>query len=104
MATSNIFYTQPDAIVYGVRKTGGGPQVVTDRLTNPRGCAWDGDGTIYVADRGANAVFSFAGNMPELGTALLDKAVDFQDAFGVAVYSGAARQFSMAAFIMVALA
>ena len=55
---------------------------MSNKLSMPRGCAWDGDGTVYVADRGANAVFSFAGNMPTLDTALLQKAVDFGDAFG----------------------
>jgi len=88
LALNNVFYTQPQTTVYGVKKTGGPVTSVTNRLVNPRGCAWDGDGTVYVADRGANAVFSFPGNMPELSMVEVSKAVDFDDAFGVAVYSG----------------
>lgn len=92
MATNSIFYTQPDAVLYGVKKRGGTPAVVSDRLTNPRGCAWDGDGTVYVADRGANAVFSFAGNMQTIGAAMVQRAVSVDDAFGVAVFSGGSQR------------
>lgn len=89
LALNNVFFTQPDATIYGVKKGGSAVVPISDRLTNPRGCAWDGDGTVYVADRGANAVYSFAGNMQALSAAQFSKAVDFQDAFGVAVYSRA---------------
>lgn len=91
LAYNNVFYTQPEATVYAVKKSGSPAVAVTSRLTNPRGCAWDGDGTVYVADRGANAVFSFAANMQQLGSAEVVKAVDFEDAFGLAVFSGARR-------------
>lgn len=60
--------------------------LINDKLVNPRGCAWDGDGTVYVADRGADAVYAFPGNMRELSTLQLEKTVDFEDAFGVAVF------------------
>lgn len=89
-ALSNVYYTQPEKTICAVKKTGSDVQIVSNRFVNPRGCAWDGDGTVYVADRGANAVYSFAGNMQNLGTALITKAVDFQDAFGVAVFVGSA--------------
>jgi sugar lactone lactonase YvrE len=97
VAMNNVFYTQPEGVIYAVKKTGSqSVQTVSDKLSMPRGCAWDGDGTVYVADRGANAIYSFAGNMPHLETALLQKAADFEDAFGVAVFSGAVRRFSLA--------
>lgn len=85
LAMHNIFYTQPESTIYGVKKTGGEPHAISDRLQNPRGCAWDGEGTVYVADRGFGAIFSFAGNMPQLAAVQLTKAVDFDDAFGIAI-------------------
>lgn len=98
-ALDNVYYTQPEGTIFAVKKTGSrAVQTVSNKLSMPRGCAWDGDGTVYVADRGANAVYSFAGNMPNLETALLQKAVDFEDAFGVAVFSGSTRHFSLALF------
>jgi len=87
-ALDNVYYTQPEGAIFAVKKTGSKDvHMVTDKLTMPRGCAWDGGGTVYVADRAANAVFSFPGNMVNLDTALIQKAVDFEDAFGVAVFS-----------------
>lgn len=90
VALNNVFYTQPESTIYGVKKTGSTPRVVSNRLVNPRGCAYDGDGTVYVADRGANAIYSFAGNMQDLSAALLSKTVDYEDAFGLTVFSKAA--------------
>lgn len=89
VAYNNIFYTQPEKVIFGVKKAGSPVAVVSNRLTNPRGCVWDGDGTVYVADKGANAVYAFAANMLQIGATELVKAVDFEDAFGVAVFSGA---------------
>lgn len=87
LAASNVFYTAPDQYVYGVKKTGGAVTTVTDKLISPRGCVWDGDGTVYVADRGNNAIFSFAGTMQTLGGSRVRKAIDFQSAYGVAVFT-----------------
>lgn len=89
LAPSSIYFTQPESTIYGVKKSGGAAKAISDKLRNPRGCAWDGDGTVYVADRGANAIYSFPGNMHELSTIELTKTIDFEDAFGVAVFSGA---------------
>jgi len=105
-ALNHVFYTQPEASIFAVKKTGNhAVQTVSRKLSLPRGCAWDGDGTVYVADRGANAVFSFAANMPNSGAALLEKAVDFEDAFGVAVFSsGSLRQYFISSAVLIILA
>jgi len=82
LALSNVFFTVTDAAVYGIKKTGSGVQTISNRLHNPRGCTWDGDATVYVADAGENAIFSFSGDMQDLvGTGLtyitaLDGAYD----------------------------
>lgn len=92
LGLNNIFYTQPASYMYGVKKSGGDPILISDKLTNPRGCAWDGDGTIYVADRGASAIYSFPGNMPNMSAIQLQKVATYEDAFGLAIhtYSGSA--------------
>jgi len=100
LAYNNVFYTQPERTVYGVKKSGGPAAVVTHRLANPRGCTWDGDGTIYVADRGANAVFAFAADSRDLAEAHVVKTVDFEDAFGIAVYSGARGRAAASLLLM----
>lgn len=55
-----LYYTSPTAL-YAIDKKGEGkPAVVTKgEMTAPRGCAYDGDGTIYVADKGTNAIYTF---------------------------------------------
>lgn len=90
LSLGNIYYTAPETKLYGVKKTGGEVIEVSNGLKFPRGCAYDGDGTVYVADRGNNAVYAFAGNMPTITNAQLTKAFDAEDAFGLAVAMGAA--------------
>mmetsp|Transcript_23670 Transcript_23670/g.74419 ORF Transcript_23670/g.74419 Transcript_23670/m.74419 type:complete len:358 (+) Transcript_23670:219-1292(+) len=92
IAHSNIFFTQSTSQIYGVKKKRccSAPdevELVSNRLQTPRGCAFDGDGTVFVADKGANAVYAFAANMQALSGAFLTKAANVEDAFGVAVYT-----------------
>jgi sugar lactone lactonase YvrE len=98
LALNNVFFTDSDAGVYGVKKTGGEVHQISKEFKNPRGCVWDGDGTVFVADRGNNAVYSFAGNMHRFTTAAITKAFDMEDAFGLAMMSTATRIWSGLAF------
>jgi len=86
-ALGNLFYTDSSRKLYGVKKSGGSaPVEVSSELKSPRGCAWDGSGTVYVADRSANAIYAFAGDMGEhIEPAHLTKAFHAEDAFGLAV-------------------
>jgi len=85
LATTNAFFTGRESYVYAVNKDGGLVQTITDKLLLPEGCVWDGDGTVYVADRGNNAIYSFAGQMHTLQPALVHKVVAVDGPFGVAV-------------------
>lgn len=58
--------------------------------TDPTGMVWDGDGTVYVADRMAGAVFTFAAGAMTKQT--LIKASDAKGAFSVAIFETAAAQ------------
>lgn len=103
IAIDNVFYTDTEKNVYGVKKAGSDIVTVSSELTQPRGCAWDGDGTVYVADRGANKVYSFAGNQDTLSLATLSVTTEFEDAFGVAVWSSAWQALPAAAGLLAAL-
>eukprot|EP00929_Paragymnodinium_shiwhaense_P043292 TRINITY_DN22283_c0_g1_i1.p1 TRINITY_DN22283_c0_g1~~TRINITY_DN22283_c0_g1_i1.p1 ORF type:complete len:231 (-),score=47.22 TRINITY_DN22283_c0_g1_i1:25-717(-) len=97
LATRNVLYTQPERQLYGVPKTGdgvGGFVTVNNKLKNPRGCVYDGDSTVYVADRGAGAIYSFPETSAQLTPSQATKFADLSDAFGVALFSGALRHSS----------
>jgi len=87
IALGNIFFTDELTNLYGVKRGGSAVTTVSSGFAEPRGCGFDGEGTVYVADKRNNAVYSFASNMQELASDTpLTKAVDLQGAFGVAVY------------------
>mmetsp|Transcript_59825 Transcript_59825/g.175516 ORF Transcript_59825/g.175516 Transcript_59825/m.175516 type:complete len:351 (-) Transcript_59825:40-1092(-) len=99
LAMDNVFFTDSDSNVFVVKRGGGEVRTVSSKLRSPRGCAWDGDSTIFVADRAANGIFAFDGPMTELSggssEARYRQVAHFQDAFGLAVFSGApARRLS----------
>eukprot|EP00747_Dinoflagellata_sp_TGD_P182501 gnl/TRDRNA2_/TRDRNA2_36776_c0_seq2.p1 gnl/TRDRNA2_/TRDRNA2_36776_c0~~gnl/TRDRNA2_/TRDRNA2_36776_c0_seq2.p1 ORF type:complete len:311 (-),score=62.09 gnl/TRDRNA2_/TRDRNA2_36776_c0_seq2:80-1012(-) len=87
LARQNIFYTDDVTNLYGVNRGGGDAVTVSSAFTEPRGCAFDGDGTLYVADKSLNAVYSFPANQKELRVNTpVKKVVDFQGAYGAAIY------------------
>lgn len=96
LSQNNVFFTNAQKKLYGVKKMGGAIAEVSDLLQAPRGCVWDRDGTVFVADKTGNAVYSFAGNMHTLQPARLTKLVEFEDSFGLAVISGASKRWSFA--------
>lgn len=94
LALNNVFFTNDDKL-YAVKKTGGRVfEVASSPLMSPRGCVWDGDGTVFVADRGNRAVYSFPGNMHRLIAADMTKAFEVDDAFALAYLSPARRALS----------
>jgi len=97
LSQNNVFYTNEEQYVYGVKKTGGGIGEVSDQFVKPRGCTWDGDGTVFVADRDQNAVYSFASNMRAITAAHRTKVVECDDAFGLAIISRGATPYSLIA-------
>jgi sugar lactone lactonase YvrE len=106
LALDNVYFTDSEKFLFAVKKNGGTVKEVSSQLKNPRGCAWDGDGTVYVADRGSNAVYSFAGNMGQLKHAQLNKAFDHEDAFGLAVAmerSSSSQRGQVSAFLWLTL-
>mmetsp|Transcript_112540 Transcript_112540/g.363478 ORF Transcript_112540/g.363478 Transcript_112540/m.363478 type:complete len:340 (+) Transcript_112540:121-1140(+) len=96
VAVDNVFFTAPERDVYAVKTSGGNVATVTSGLRSPRGCAWDGDATVYVADRSAHAVYALPGPMVSLVQTTATQVLRFEDAFGVAVFSGGRRSGPLA--------
>lgn len=91
LAIDNVFFTDSDLNLFAMKRTAtprtGGVATVSNLLTNPRGCAWDGDSTVYVADRGTGAIYTVPGPMVELGQWDPAKVMTFEDVFGIAVFT-----------------
>lgn len=87
LTSSRLYYTAREHSMYSLRADGVGRRVtVSNRLQEPRGCAYDGEGTVFVADRKAGRVFSFAGAEPNLaGSRIMSPVLEVGDAYGVAV-------------------
>lgn len=61
---NNLFYTSGTNL-YGVKRSGTLHTQIAAML-EPRGCAYDQDGTIYVMDRGAGKLYTLPANMDQL--------------------------------------
>jgi hypothetical protein len=89
LTASRVFYTDEEANVFSTKVNGGAVTTVTDKLKKPRGCVFDGDGTVFVADEGDNKVVSFAGAAVDLGPRRTSVALsDITEPFGLAVLHG----------------
>lgn len=89
LAINNLFFTDSDDKLFGVLTTGGPTVTISDKLKNPRGCAWDGDNTVYIADRSRNGVFAFTAPMTSLAQTEMRQVAEFEEAFGLAIFSKA---------------
>merc|ERR1712151_254129 len=91
LSHNNAFFTDEFKNLYGVPRTATARNEVVTISTGfqePRGCAYDGDSTVYVTDKAQNAIFGFAANMENLLPGrLMTKAAELQGAFGVAIYT-----------------
>jgi hypothetical protein len=87
LAMNNLYYTSENTYVYGVKKTGGAVATISDKFLAPRGCAFDGDGTVYVMDSQAGAIMSFPSNMGILAPSKVKKYAVYAGGFGAAVMS-----------------
>eukprot|EP00931_Biecheleriopsis_adriatica_P090039 TRINITY_DN64086_c0_g1_i1.p1 TRINITY_DN64086_c0_g1~~TRINITY_DN64086_c0_g1_i1.p1 ORF type:complete len:391 (-),score=64.59 TRINITY_DN64086_c0_g1_i1:52-1224(-) len=92
VANGHVYFTDAERRLFGVAtaKNGQSPHQVSEKLTNPRGCVADQGGRVFLADRGAGAVYSFMSP----GMTLLDEGAsqksmvrlfDHEDAFGIAL-------------------
>lgn len=88
LAPKVLFYTDEQTNLYTIPRVGGTVQTVSNALAEPRGCSFDGEGTVYVADKSYNAVYQFAANADTFTpNTPLQKVADFQGVFGLAMYT-----------------
>lgn len=90
LALDTVFYTDESNNLYGVKRASTArhePVTISSTLGEPRGCAFDGAGTVYVADKVTNSIFQFPSNMETLGHMQIQKAADLEGAFGVSIYT-----------------
>eukprot|EP00933_Yihiella_yeosuensis_P050129 TRINITY_DN47895_c0_g1_i1.p1 TRINITY_DN47895_c0_g1~~TRINITY_DN47895_c0_g1_i1.p1 ORF type:complete len:503 (+),score=121.28 TRINITY_DN47895_c0_g1_i1:130-1509(+) len=82
-----ILYSDAGAGVYGIPKFAGGhgkPKTLNNGFILSRGLAWDGDGTVFVADGGASMVYAMSCGRLVEGQPLFP-VTPMNDVFGVAV-------------------
>lgn len=73
VAKSNVFFTGVAQTLYGVKTTGGSISEVSRSFEEPRGCAFDGENTLYVADAKTGSISSLPANFITLPAAPLKK-------------------------------
>jgi DNA-binding beta-propeller fold protein YncE len=102
MALNNVFFTDADKKLYGVKRNGGEVFEITQDFTHPRGLAYDGRSTVFVADKTQGVIKWFSGNMHVLGPVDMNVAFHVPDAFGVAVarIAGASRCGQIATLLL----
>lgn len=87
LSATNVYYTAMARSVFGVKKVGSPVVLISDKLNQPRGCVWDNDGTIYIADRGNEGIYTFPASAPELTSQRLKKFASAPAPWGLAIVS-----------------
>lgn len=83
-----MFFTEKNNKLFGVQTQGGAIALISDALESPRGCSWDGDGSIYVTDR-AGKIYQFPGTMSQLrNVGKLKRVATMDDPYGIVVIDG----------------
>jgi len=102
VAAGNVFFMSDE--ILATRKAGGVVAVISDVLQQPRGCAWDMDGGMYVADKGTGQIVKFPGALSELKETRLTPVVSVEDAYGLAVIVSSSWVSGCSAVVLCALA
>jgi hypothetical protein len=104
MSNSNLYFTDDKTFLYGMKKVGGAVATISEKMKGPRGCAFDGDGTVYFADETGNAVMSLPGNIHNLAPMKLKKAFTVNGPIGLAVFNVVASHAAAVALLATSLA
>lgn len=62
VARDNVFFAAEERRLFAADARGGSPVEVSHGFHKPRGCAYDEEGSLYVADRGLNAIYALPAN------------------------------------------
>jgi hypothetical protein len=104
LSNTNIYFTDEKTFMYGVKKVGGAVATISEKMKGPRGCAFDGDGTVYFADEEGNAVMSLPGNIHNLAPMKLHRAFSVNGPFGLAVFNVVSSHAAVAALFAILVA
>lgn len=89
LARDNVFFTAGNTTLFAVKAAGGEAVEISSNFKQPVGCAYDNEGTLYVADRGAGTVVSLPANLVSLRKMKsLSKVVNARGATHVVVFNG----------------
>jgi len=66
LARDNVFFTGDTKALFAVKSRGGTIAQVTNSFKEPKGCVYDEESTLFVADQGDDAVFSLPANFVNL--------------------------------------
>lgn len=105
LSNSRIFYSDQDGKIYSTGIRGGEIVTVNSELQEPLGCAFDGDGTVFVTDPSAGGVFGFSGGAPIMGSRYISMVIERPGTHGIAIYSpvGAAMRWSVRYMLLLVL-
>lgn len=80
-----MFFTEKTNKLFAVQSGGGAIALISDELGQPRGCSWDGDGSIYVTDR-EGKIYQFPGTMQQLrNVGKLKRVATMDDPYGIVI-------------------
>jgi len=91
LARDNIFFTGDTNVLFGIKADGSSSSAieVSQDFKQPRGCVYDEEATVYVADHDGDAIYSLPANFKELrAVKRLDKVADMASPNQVAIFFG----------------
>lgn len=98
IARDSVYYTAKEKALYGVKKVGGTVAEISTAFETPRGCAFDGEATLLVADETQGYVYALPSNMPKLRAVKnLRKVVKVDKPSGIVVLVSGTQRWSLAA-------
>lgn len=103
LAGKTMFFTESTNKLFAVQSQGGAIALISDELGQPRGCSWDGDGSVYVTDR-EGKVYQFPGTMQHLrNVGKLKRVATMDDPYGIVVVDKCASIGGVAISLILAL-
>jgi len=91
LARDNIFFTGDTKALFAIKANGSSSSAteVSHDFKQPRGCVYDEEATVYVADHDGDAIYALPANFKELRTVKrLDKVANMASPNQVAIFFG----------------